>query len=105
MDSFYSKPTVRIIIIIIISINDLLFQLNFRHFYNHGDREDVLAPKTIIRTNDTLPYYAQRASQKIQKGSGKKLVKSNKSKKFLREIAFLAVLNFFRVQKFMFGHF
>ena len=34
-----------------------------------------------------------------EKSPGKKLVKSNKSKKFFREIAFLAVLNFFPVQK------
>ena len=32
-------------------------------------------------------------------------MKSNKSKKFLCEIAFLAVLNFFPVQKLIFGHF
>ena len=32
-------------------------------------------------------------------------MKSNKSKKFLREIAFLAVLNFFPVQKLIFDHF
>ena len=36
---------------------------------------------------------------------GKKLVKSNKSKNFFCEIAFLAVLNFFPVQKLIFGHF
>ena len=34
----------------------------------------------------------------------KKLVKSNKSN-FFREIAFLTVLNFFPVQKLIFGHF
>ena len=33
------------------------------------------------------------------------LVKSNKSKFFFREIAFLTVLNFFPVQKMIFGHF
>ena len=35
----------------------------------------------------------------------KKLVKSNKSKILFREIAFLTVLNFFPVQKLIFGHF
>ena len=38
----------------------------------------------------------------LKKSSQKKLVKSNKSKKFFREIAFLAVLNFFPVQKLIF---
>ena len=38
------------------------------------------------------------------KKSRKKLVKSNKSIFFLREIAFLAVLNFFPFQKLIFGH-
>ena len=42
------------------------------------------------------------AGQKIFKSQGKKTVKSNI---FLREIAFLAVLNFFPVQKMIFGHF
>ena len=40
--------------------------------------------------------------QKIQ---AKILVKSNKSKKKICEIAFLAVLNFFPVEKMIFGHF
>ena len=35
----------------------------------------------------------------------KKLVKSNKSKNFLREIEFLSVLNFFPDPKLIFGHF
>ena len=34
-----------------------------------------------------------------------KKVQANKSKIFFREIAFLAVLNFFLVQKLVFGHF
>ena len=42
--------------------------------------------------------------QKILKSPGKKLVKTNKSF-FSSEIAFLAVLNFFLVQKLIFGHF
>ena len=45
------------------------------------------------------------AGQKIKESPDKKLVKSNKSKKILREIVFLAVLNFFPVQKLIFGHF
>ena len=51
--------------------------------------------------------YSDTASQKFKKVQAKKLVKSNKSKKnfFFREIAYLAVLNFFLVQKLIFGHF
>ena len=41
---------------------------------------------------------SQRA-RKFKKVQAKKLMKSNKSKKILHEIAFLAVLNFFPVQK------
>ena len=37
--------------------------------------------------------------EKLKKTRQKKLVKSNKSNKVFREIAFLAVLNFFPVQK------
>ena len=37
--------------------------------------------------------------ENFQKVQAKKVVKSNKSKTFLREIAFLAVLNFFPLQK------
>ena len=51
---------------------------------------------------DAVSYIAgQKIKKKIQ---AKKLVKSNKSF-FSREIAFLAVLNFFLVQKLIFGHF
>ena len=39
------------------------------------------------------------AGQKIKKVQAIKLVKSNKSKNMLCEIAFLALLNFFSVQK------
>ena len=42
-------------------------------------------------------------ARKFKIVQAKKLVKSNKS--FFREIAFLAVLNFFPVQKLSFGHF
>ena len=42
--------------------------------------------------------FSQRA-RKFKKVQAKKLVKSNKSKYFFREIAFLAVLNFFPIQK------
>ena len=49
--------------------------------------------------------YTQQA-RKLKKSPGKKkLIKSNKSKKHFREIAFLAVLNFFPLQKLIFGHF
>ena len=43
------------------------------------------------------------AGQKIKKFQAKKLVKSNKSNFFFREIAFLAVLTLFPVQKLIFG--
>ena len=43
-------------------------------------------------------------TRKFKKVQAKKLVKSNKSI-FFREIAFFAVLNFFPVQKLIFGHF
>ena len=42
---------------------------------------------------------------KFKKVQAKKLVKSNKLKKFFREIVFLAVLNFSLLQKLIFGHF
>ena len=42
--------------------------------------------------------------EKLKKSRQKKIVKSNKSF-FSGEIAFLAVLNFFPVQKLIFGHF
>ena len=44
-------------------------------------------------------------ARKYKKVQAKKLVKSNKSKIFFHEIAFLAVLNFFPVQKSIFGNF
>ena len=43
-------------------------------------------------------------ARKFKKVQAKKLVKSNKSI-FFREIAFLAVLTIFPVQKLIFGHF
>ena len=43
--------------------------------------------------------------ENLKKSRPKKLVKSNKSNLFFRKIAFLAVLNFFPVQKLIFGHF
>ena len=49
-------------------------------------------------------YMTQRA-KKFKIVLAKKLVKSNESKNVFREIAFLAVLNFFQVQKLIFGHF
>ena len=42
-------------------------------------------------------------ARKFKKVQAKKLVKSNKSKKF-REIAFLTDLTFFPLQKLIFGH-
>ena len=43
--------------------------------------------------------------ENLKKSMQKKLVKSNKSKFSPYEIAFLAVLNYFPVQKLIFGHF
>ena len=45
-----------------------------------------------------------QSARKLKRVQAKKLVKSNKSKK-IRGIAFLAVVNFFQVQKFIFGQF
>ena len=42
--------------------------------------------------------------ENLKKVQAKKLMKSDKSKNFC-ELAFLAVLNFFLVQKLSFGHF
>ena len=53
---------------------------------------------TIFFLECRLPQCAQWA-KKLKKVQAKKLVKSNKSKIIFREIAFLAVLNFFPVQK------
>ena len=49
-------------------------------------------------------YNYSTVGQKIEKSPGKKLVKSNISKK-IRELAFLVVLNFFPLQKLIFGDF
>ena len=50
-------------------------------------------------------YRLTQRARKFKNVQAKKLVKSNKSKKKFREIAFLAVLNFSPVQKLIFGHF
>ena len=55
-------------------------------------------------TDFDLAKFAMRA-RKYEKVQAKKLVKSNKSKLFFREITFLAVLNFILVQKLIFGQF
>ena len=49
-------------------------------------------------------FWTQRA-RKWKKVQANQFVKSNESKNFCREIAFLAVWNFFLVQKLIFGHF
>ena len=55
----------------------------------------------FVKINFTLHTGPENLKRSIQK-----LVKSNKSFFFLlREIAFLAALNFFPVQKLIFGHF
>ena len=64
---------------------------------------------TVVLDEDSLPTYeeAENRSKELHSGpedlnSRQKLVKSNF---FFREIAFLAVLNFFPVQKLICGHF
>ena len=63
-----------------------------------------LERSTLLQIQSKIRCFAQQA-RKFKKVQAKKLVKSNKSKNFFREIAFLAVLNFFPVQKLIFGHF
>ena len=58
---------------------------------------------SLIESKYTKNYTAQ--ARKFKKGQAKKLLKSNITKKFFREIAFLAVLNFFPVQKLICGYF
>ena len=48
---------------------------------------------------------SQQQARKFKKVQAKKHVKSNKFRYLFREIAFLAVLNFFPIQKLNFGHF
>ena len=50
-------------------------------------------------------FHSGRGPENLKKVQAKNLVKSNKSNFIFREIAFLAVLNFFPVQKLIFGHF
>ena len=66
----------------------------------------ILTKGLIFLTAHQLPFsdVSQRA-RKFKKVQAKKLVKSNESKNFFHEIAFLVVLNFFRVQELIFGHF
>ena len=60
--------------------------------------------KHLMKESNKLPKFSQRA-RKFKKVQAKKLVKSNKSKKFFREISFLVVLTFSPVQKLIFGLF
>ncbi len=59
----------------------------------------------IVYENYSIPQVSAQRVRKFRKVQAKKLVKSNKSKNIFREIAFLAVLNIFPVQKLIFGHF
>ena len=68
---------------------------------NHAPVQDEL--KTI--GTEIFLYINSYWDRKFKKVQAEKLMKSNKSKKNFREIAFLAVLNFFPVQKLIFGHF
>ena len=52
-----------------------------------------------------LRFHSGAENLKKPRKKKKKLVKSNKSIFFFREIPFLAVLNFFSVQKLIFDHF
>ena len=58
-------------------------------------------------SNETAPRCpaAPQWARKFKKVRAKKVVKSNESKIFFRVIAFLAVLNFFPLEKLIFGHF
>ena len=89
------------------SIN-LLLLLGICHL---GSYNNIFLANYVYTMKDPIPFFAyymnvaaQRA-EKCKNVQAKKLVKSNKSKIFFREIAFLAVLNFFPVQKSIFGHF
>ena len=52
-----------------------------------------------------VSFHFKVKARKFKKVRAKKFVKSNKSKNFFPEIAFLAVLNFFPILKLIFGHF
>ena len=64
-------------------------------------------PRNVLNFPAAMIFAKKKHSvpENLKKVQAKKLVKSNKSKFFFREIAFLAVLNFFPVQKLIFGHF
>ena len=68
---------------------------------NNRDCAEVLHIIIILE----IKVGAAQRVRKFKKVQAKKLAKSNKSTKKFREIAFLVVLNFFPVQKFIFGHF
>ena len=72
-----------------------LFPFSLKNYMLESDRKIFL----IMSHNES-----QRA-RKFKKVQAKKLVKSNKSKNVFREITFLAVLNFFPVQKLNFDYF
>ena len=85
--------------VILTQLNQLMCSTNYEK-----SQSTFIAMINIVCGLYLLLFVAQRA-RKLKKVQAKKLVKSNKSKNFFREIAFLAVLNFFPVQKLIFGHF
>ena len=70
---------------------------------------EFIAPIVLLTRSFLVLWYsalwAHSGPENLKKPRPKKLVKSSKSKKNFREIAFLAVLNFFPVQKLNFGDF
>ena len=67
----------------------------------------ILVPLYIAEKKCCTSFFPSttQLARKLKKIQAKKLVKLNKSKFFLCEIVFLAVLNLFPVQKLIFGHF
>ena len=64
------------------------------------DKKIKFLPSSYTKSNDT-----QQEARKFKNVLAKKLVKTNIVKKFFREIAFLALLNFSPDQKLIFGFF
>ena len=58
----------------------------------------------VCNFDEKKPLFFHSGPENLEKSRQKKLVKSNKSD-FFHEIAFLAVLNFFPVQKMIFAIF
>ena len=74
-----------------------------------GQAPILINRKQILKNNSNVSSLAMinphhhTAGQKIQKSPGKKTNEIKYIKNILREVAFLAVLNFFPAQKLIFG--